>query len=353
MRSFHRTVSVMAALSLVVAACGDDNGNGGGPDNEAPTANFEPPACDQLSCEFTDSSTDPDGSIESRSWTFENGTPATSTEQNPTSVFAAAGTYTVTLSVTDNEGESDDYEREVTVAGVPGNASPTAAFTVECETTACTFTDASTDSDGSIASWAWDFGEAGSPDNTSTEQNPTHTYSFTELTEVTVSLTVTDDDGAPNTTTQTFNVNPPAGLECADGTPDCELGIEADAKVTVTLVSSDCELAGNTFKVLITPPGGGTPVEETLFTDGCNTPDGTSFQLQSDATFAAGTIITAQLISGGNPDDLALEPALRLTDTSAYPSWTLEFDDGLIGPDVDPNEPDFNDLVISIVATPQ
>ena len=38
MRSFHRTVSVMAALSLVVAACGDDNG--GGPDNVAPTANF-------------------------------------------------------------------------------------------------------------------------------------------------------------------------------------------------------------------------------------------------------------------------------------------------------------------------
>ena len=352
MRSFHRTVSFMAALSLVVAACGGDD-NGGGPDNAAPTANFEPPACDQLSCQFTDGSSDSDGSIASRSWTFENGTPATSTDQNPTAVFSAAGTYTVTLSVTDNEGATDDFEREVTVTGAPGNQAPTAAFTPACTLTECTFTDGSTDADGTIASWAWDFGDPTSPDNTSTEQNPTHTYSFTELTEVTVTLTVTDDATATASTTQTFNVNPPAGLECADGTPDCELGIEADAKVMVTLVSSDCELAGNTFKVLITPPGGGTPVEETLFTDGCNTPDGTSFLLQSDATFAAGTVITAQLVSGGNPDDLALEPALRLTDSSAYPSWTLEFDDGLIGPDVDPLEPDFNDLVITVVATPQ
>jgi PKD repeat protein len=340
----------MAALSLVVAACGGDSG--GGPDNTAPTANFEPPACDQLSCQFTDGSSDSDGSIASRSWTFENGTPATSTDQNPTSVFSAAGTYTVTLSVTDNEGATGDYQREVTVTGAPGNQAPTAAFTPDCAVNVCTFTDASVDADGSIASRAWDFGDPTSPDNTSTEQNPTHTYTFTELTPVTVTLTVTDNVGATASTTQTFNVNPPAGLECADGTPNCELGIEADATVTVTLVSSDCELAGNTFKVLITPPAG-EPVEETLFTDGCNTPDGTSFQLQNSGVITAGTVITAQLVSGGNPDDLALPPALRLTDTSAYPSWTLEFDDGLIGPDVDPLEPDFNDLVITIVATPQ
>ena len=120
----------MAALSLVVAACGDDNG--GGPDNVAPTANFEPPACDQLSCQFTDGSTDSDGSIASRSWTFENGTPATSTDQNPTVVFSAAGTYTVTLSVTDNEGATDDFELDVTVTGAPGNQAPTAAFTPDC-----------------------------------------------------------------------------------------------------------------------------------------------------------------------------------------------------------------------------
>lgn len=341
----------MAALSLVVAACGDDDDNGGGPDNESPTANFEPPTCAQLSCQFTDASTDSDGEIDSRSWEFESGTPETSTEPNPTVVFSAAGTYTVTLTVTDNEGASDDFEREVTVTGAPGNAAPTAAFTVDCASLECTFTDASTDTDGTIASYAWDFGDPTSADNTSTEQSPTHTYSFTELTEVTVTLTVTDDDGAETTTTQTFDVSPVAGLECSDGTPDCELPIEQDATVTATLTSSDCELSGNTFKVLITPPGGGTPVEETLFTDGCNTPVGTSFELQSNAVFAAGTVITAQLVSGGQT--LELPPALRVQEGSAFPTWVLEFDDGAIGPDTDPLEPDFNDLVITITATPQ
>src|SRR5215207_4127831 len=79
MRSFHRTLPYVAALSLVVAACGDDNGNGNG--NNPPTANFAEPTCTALTCTFTDASTDSDGSISSREWTFENGNPASSTEQ--------------------------------------------------------------------------------------------------------------------------------------------------------------------------------------------------------------------------------------------------------------------------------
>lgn len=341
MRSYQ-LLALAAALAAAGSACGGDDGNG--PSNSAPTANFEPPACNQLNCTFTDASTDSDGSIASRSWTFENGTPATSTQATQAVAFSAAGTWTVTLTVTDNEGATDDFSREVTVAGAPG--APTAGFTVECVSLDCTFTNTSTDADGTIASYAWDFGDPGSPDNTSSLESPSHTYSVTELTAVTVTLTVTDDDGNTDSETQTFNVAPPATLTCGTE-PNCSLDLEADAKVTVTLVSSDCELSGNTFKVIVTPPGGGTPVEETLFTDGCNTPDGTSFQLQSDAVFAAGTQIQAQIISGGVT--LEIDPAVRVTGT--YPSWRLEYDDGAkAGP---PPEPDFNDLIIDIVATPQ
>jgi PKD repeat protein len=347
MRSFHRTVSVLAALSLVVAACGDDNGNGGGPDNETPNANFEPPACEQLSCDFIDSSTDPDGSIASRSWTFENGTPETSDEQNPTAVFSAAGTHTVTLTVTDNEGESDDYTREVTVVGAPGNEAPTAAFTPTCNGLECTFADGSSDADGTIASYLWDFGDG----QTSTEASPTHTYAAAG--EVTVTLTVTDDDGATGEASQTFDVNSPSGLECSDGSPDCDLPIEANAVVSWVITSSECELTGNTFKVIITPPTG-TPVEETLFTDGCNEPVGVPQELQSGATIVAGTVITAQLISGGQ--NLEIPPAVRLSETiNTYPVWELRFDDGAraFDPVTDPDEPDFDDLVITITATEQ
>jgi len=64
--------------------------------------------------------------------------------------------------------------------------------------------------------------------------------------------------------------------------------------------------------------------------------------------FDAGTTIQAQVISGGST--LEIPPALRLAAGSAYPTWTLEFDDGAkAGP---PPEPDFNDLIIRIDAIP-
>ena len=348
MRSFHRTVSYMAALSVVVAACGGDDD--GGPDNQAPTAAFTS-SCNALACTFTDASTDPDGATDITSWDWDFGGDGESQDQSPTHTFTAAGTYDVVLTVTDAGGATNSVTHQVTVTTTPGNQPPTAAFTVDCASLECTFTDASTDpEDGTATSWSWDFGDPNAPTATSTEQNPVYTYTVTELTPVTVTLTVTDAAGATAQATQTFDVSPTAELECEDGTPNCELPIEADATVIATLTSSDCELSGNTFAVTITPPAG-TPVEETLFTDGCNETVGTQYELQSGALITAGTVITARLISGGQT--LELPPALRVAAGSAYPEWTLEFDDGAIGPSTDPNEPDFNDLVITITATPQ
>jgi PKD repeat protein len=325
----------MAALSLVAAACGGDDGNG--PSNDLPTAAFALPTCVVgVACTFTDASTDPDGSIASREWTFQNGTPATSTEATQAVTFSAAGPQTVTLTVTDNEGATDDVSQDVTVGPAPGT--PTAAFTVSCSSLACTFTDASTD-DGTIASYEWNFGDPDSPDNTSTEANPTHTYSFNELTDVTVTLTVTDDEGNVGETSQTFSVSPPAGLTC-DGAA-CVLTLEAEASVTVTLTSAMCEASGNTFRIV-------TPVPETLFTDGCNSPvPGTpaaTFQLDGGTRFAPGTEITAEVISG--LPDQEFPPTIQVT--GAYPNWELKFDDGRGGP----NEPDFDDLVITVTANP-
>jgi PKD repeat protein len=325
----------MAALTQVAAACGGDPG----PSNTPPTANFAAPTCVLLACTFTDASTDTDGSIASRSWTFENGTPATSTEATQAVTFPA-GTHTVTLTVTDNEGATDDFSSDVTVSGTPGNQAPVAAYTVQCSSLECTFTNGSTDADGTIASYAWDFGDPTSPDNTSDQASPTHTYSFSELTEVTVTLTVTDDAGDTGTTSQTFTVSPAAGLTC-DGV-DCSLTLTSDASVTVTLTSADCQASGNTFVIL-------TPVLDTLFTDGCNTPvPGTpdaTFQLDNGAVFTAGTEITAEVISGLPDQDNP--PTVRVLGDFTN-GWTLEFDDGRGGV----GEPDFNDLVITVTANP-
>ncbi|WP_255323108.1 PKD domain-containing protein [Lysobacter sp. K5869] len=80
--------------------------------NVAPTANFTSSASG-LTVSFTDSSTDSDGSIASRSWDFGDGT--TSTAVNPSKTYSAAGTYTVKLTVTDNGGLSNTKTSTVTV----------------------------------------------------------------------------------------------------------------------------------------------------------------------------------------------------------------------------------------------
>jgi hypothetical protein len=78
--------------------------------NVAPTADFDA-VCAALRCDFTNQSDDSDGSIAGYSWNFGDGT--SSTDANPTHVYASAGTRTVTLKVTDDVGASKTASKEV------------------------------------------------------------------------------------------------------------------------------------------------------------------------------------------------------------------------------------------------
>jgi serine protease len=93
---------------------------GGGSANVPPVANFSS-TTSGLTATFTDSSTDSDGTIASRSWNF--GDSSTSTSANPSHTYAAAGTYSVSLTVTDNSGASNTKTSSVTVSsgGSGGN----------------------------------------------------------------------------------------------------------------------------------------------------------------------------------------------------------------------------------------
>jgi len=86
-------------------------------------------------------------------------------------------------------GEVEDYTANV-VSG--GNLPPIADFTYTVNCPSVSFTDASTDPDGTVVSWLWDFGDG----NTSTQQNPTHTYAADGT--YTVTLTVWDNEGEPS-----------------------------------------------------------------------------------------------------------------------------------------------------------
>ncbi|MBU8975387.1 S8 family serine peptidase [Lysobacter sp. MMG2] len=90
---------------------------GGGGGNTPPTANFSF-TTSGLTATFTDSSSDTDGSIVSRSWNFGDGT--TSTATSPSKTYASAGTYTVTLTVTDDDGATNTKTSSVTVGSTGG-----------------------------------------------------------------------------------------------------------------------------------------------------------------------------------------------------------------------------------------
>src|SRR5205823_4509061 len=125
--------------------------------NQPPTAAFTA-SCPTLTCSFTDQSSDPDGTIATRDWDF--GDRKNDVEgKNVTHTYAAGGTYSVRLTVTDNQGASNDVTHGVTVqAPPPPNQPPTAAFPApNCNGLTCSFTDQSSDPDGTIATRDWDF----------------------------------------------------------------------------------------------------------------------------------------------------------------------------------------------------
>jgi PKD repeat protein len=99
--------------------------------NVPPVANFSF-TTSNLIANFTDSSTDSDGTIASRAWNFGNG--QTSTATNPSHTYASAGTYSVSLTVTDNSGASHSTTRSVTVTSGGGGCTPSG--TVLCSGTA-------------------------------------------------------------------------------------------------------------------------------------------------------------------------------------------------------------------------
>lgn len=162
-----------------------------------------------LQASFTDTSTDSAGTITSWAWNFGDG--STATAQHPSHIYAASGTYTASLTVTDSVGLSSTTSRGVSVT-LP-NLPPTAAFTFSVAGATVAFTDSSSDSDGAIVSWAWNFGDGGS----ATVRHPSHTYAAggTYL----VTLTVTDDRGATHSVQQTVSVTgPPVAPSALAGT---------------------------------------------------------------------------------------------------------------------------------------
>ncbi|MEO8089705.1 MAG: PKD domain-containing protein [Gemmatimonadales bacterium] len=165
--------------------------------NNPPHADFNW-HCEGLTCSFTDRSSDNDGSISGRHWDWGDGT-STDNELNPSHTYAAPGNYRVILTVTDNGGSTDTAEDTVNPKA-PQNKAPKAEFDVACTNLTCSFTDKSSDDDGTVVSRSWDYGDGSSGAEAS------HTYAGAGTYQVT--LTVTDNGGAVGS--QTHDAHPTA-----------------------------------------------------------------------------------------------------------------------------------------------
>jgi gliding motility-associated-like protein len=140
--------------------------------------------CKGVSTTFQDLSTLSSGTIDLWDWDLDDGT--TETQQNFSYLYANAGVYNVSLTVTTDNGCIDLITQPVEVFDLP-----VAAFSFQdvCQNTAASFTDNSTIPTGTISDWLWDFGDL----QTSILQDPTHNYSPDGT--YTVTLTVSSGAG--------------------------------------------------------------------------------------------------------------------------------------------------------------
>jgi PKD repeat protein len=151
--------------------------------------------CDGDSVKFINASTIDNGFISDVAWDFGDGN--TSSLNDPSHLYAAAGTYLVTLTVGSDLGCQHSVSQPVNV-----NARPVANFTSNavCNGGATIFNDQSTVAGGSITGWYWDFGNGSS----TSQASPTYTYSSDSV--YTVTLVATSDKGCTGTLSKTTNV---------------------------------------------------------------------------------------------------------------------------------------------------
>lgn len=173
------------------------------PGNLPPVASFTF-SCSNATrvCSFNGTGSSDDVGVVGYAWTFGDGT--TGSGSTPSHTYAAAGSYPVTLTVTDGGGLTGTRSRTVTLSA-GANKPPVAAWTVSCQPApahTCTFNGTgSRDPDGTIVAYKWT--NAG---GTTLSTLPTFTRTFARSTTLTWTLTVTDNGGKAGKLTKSFTV---------------------------------------------------------------------------------------------------------------------------------------------------
>ena len=168
-------------------------------DGTSPTLDLGtgPTVDEDVSTSYSPTSVGDNVGIGSYSWDFGDGTTASGS--NPSHTYADPGDYTVTLTVTDLAGNEATDTMTVSVTDLTAPAADAGANrTVGLGTTVDFDGSGTTDNSGSVASYAWDFGDG----NASTGETASNTYG----TKGTYTVTLDATDAADNTGTDTATI---------------------------------------------------------------------------------------------------------------------------------------------------
>lgn len=231
---------VIALAGLSHLSCGGGSGSADpslNSNTSIPTAGFtfapSSPTVGQT-VTFTDNST---GGPTAWSWTFGDG--GTSTAQNPSHTYSAAGAFTVALKATNAAGSSS-VSQTVTVTNPP-QASFTYAPSAPVSAGSVAFTDTST---GPPTAWSWSFGDG----STSALENPNHIYA--SFGTFTVSLTAENANGS-SSSSRTITVTP----EVSASGYDMTLTLSDLAQSTTLAFDGLAMITGNLDAQSFFPPG--------------------------------------------------------------------------------------------------
>jgi len=185
--------------------------------NEPPTAVVAPDYMEPIEGTLValdgSASMDPDDGIASHLWTQVEGDPVSlSDPKSAVTTFTAPKTdqhgknLKFKLTVKDFGGLQGTADSAIYVIPTineppaPTNNPPTADYSFAVNRKKASFTDNSSETDGTIVSWFWSFGDG----STSTERNPKHRY--VKFRNYSVILTVTDDNGATHSTSKNITI---------------------------------------------------------------------------------------------------------------------------------------------------
>ncbi|MEO9964865.1 MAG: PKD domain-containing protein [Reichenbachiella sp.] len=309
------------------------------------------PVCEGEETIFVNNSSTSAGSIVTTNWDFKDGSGSTLNE--PKHVFASSGTFAVSLTVVDANGDFDVYVTNVVV-----NPKPDVSFVLsssdQCESTTFDFTNASAiPAPGVIDSYLWDFGDG----STATTEDASHNYASpgTYTVSLTVTPVVADGNICPTTITEEVVVHPEAVVDFSVENV-CQ-GDESvfinNTQVVTGNLTYDWDFGDGNVSTEINP-------KHTYATEG-------SYTVRLEATSSAGSCITfieqtvdvfAEPTAGFSADDECLGDVVSFTNTSAINVGTMtyawDFGDGsAIDTDTDPTH-DYDNAgtyLVSLTAT--